>query len=726
MAKANPKLQWGAVANRANQAEKYLRWFVEFCPVPIAMFDCDLRYILVSQPWVKMLGIPRLKLIGTDIHDSIAITQAHQQGLERCLSGGQMHYSTEVEIVIRGNESKLFQWEVQPWYNDDGAAGGVIIASQPLGDRMGDLHLNRHSSEDLKRHLEEELLERQHLEDAFNQIGTALESASDAVCIVDLASKPIYINSAFNELFGYKLSALQQSVNFQSLFVDSQIAAEIRTALLQGDAWSGEIEMGDRHQQPIPVALRVNPVKRSTGEVIGTTYICTNMLDRKVAEEEINKSFAALGATLEATADSILVLDASGNIIICNQKFVDLLCIPDRIFTSHDDSHILQYVITRILSSSHFHNFGKDLNEDQNTFEIVELDDGRTLECYSQPQNSMHSSGGRVWSLRDVTERLADESLVRASEEKYRLQASKLENALHELKNAQSQLIQAEKMSGLGQLVAGIAHEINNPVNFIYGNLSYADTYTSELLNLVKLYITHYPSPVEPVRQKLQEIDVDFIGDDFLKLISSIRVGAERIQGIVRSLNNFSRSDEAKFKLVDIHEGLDSTLMILQSRLKATTSRPKILVDKNYGDLPEVECYAGQLNQVFMNLLTNAIDALEEDALANGTWQMINNQPEWLRPDGKISQISIQTEVQRNSLNDEFLIIKIADNAGGIPEELRNRLFDLFFTTKPVGKGTGLGLSIAYQIVTENHGGKLSFNSEIGKGSEFVMEIPLK
>jgi signal transduction histidine kinase len=433
---------------------------------------------------------------------------------------------------------------------------------------------------------------------------------------------------------------------------------------------------------------------------------------------------------LEATADSILVLDATGNIIICNQKFVDLLCIPDRIFTSHDDSHILQYVITRILSSSHFHNFGKDLSEDQNTFEIVELDDGRTLECYSQPQNSMHSSGnssgGRVWSLRDVTERLADESLVRASEEKYRLQASKLENALHELKNAQSQLIQAEKMSGLGQLVAGIAHEINNPVNFIYGNLSYADTYTSELLNLVKLYITHYPSPVEPIRQKLQEIDVDFIGDDFLKLISSIRIGAERIQGIVRSLNNFSRSDEAKFKLVDVHEGLDSTLMILQSRLKATTSRPKILVDKNYGDLPEVECYAGQLNQVFMNLLTNAIDALEEDALANGTWQMINNQPEWVRPDGKISQISIQTEVQTNSQNDEFLIIKIADNAGGIPEELRNRLFDLFFTTKPVGKGTGLGLSIAYQIVTENHGGKLSFNSEIGTGSEFVIEIPLK
>jgi signal transduction histidine kinase len=734
MAKANPKLQWGAVANRANQAEKYLRWFVEFCPVPIAMFDCDLRYILVSQPWVKMLGIPRLKLIGTDIHDSLAITQAHQQGLERCLTGGQMHYSTEVEIVIRGNESKLFQWEVQPWYTDDGAAGGVIISSQPLADRkedrISDRLSNHHSSEDLKRHLAEEVLERKYLEDAFNQIGTALESASDAVCIVDLASKPIYINSAFNDLFDYDLQTLQQSINFQSLFVNPQIAAEVSAAVIQGDAWAGEIEMSDRHQQNIPIALRVNPVKRSTGVVIGTTYICTNILDRKVAEEEINKSFAALGAILEATADSILVLDAIGNIIICNQKFVDLLGIPDRIFTSHDDSHILQYMVAKILSSSHLHNFGKDLSEDQNTFEIVRLDDGRTLECYSQPQNSMHSSGnssgGRVWSLRDITERLADESLVRASEEKYRLQAAELEKALYELKNTQSQLIQAEKMSGLGQLVAGIAHEINNPVNFIYGNLAYADTYTSDLLNLIKLYGAHYPNPVEPIQQKLQEIDIDFIGNDFLKLISSIRVGAERIQGIVRSLNNFSRSDEAKFKLVDIHDGLDSTLMILQSRLKGTTSRPKILVDKNYGDLPEVECYAGQLNQVFMNLLTNAIDALEEDALTNGAWQIINNQPEWIRQDGKVSKISIYTEVQTNSQNDKFLIIKVADNAGGIREELRNRLFDLFFTTKPVGKGTGLGLSIAYQIVTENHGGKLSFNSEIGKGSEFVIEIPLK
>jgi signal transduction histidine kinase len=488
--------------------------------------------------------------------------------------------------------------------------------------------------------------------------------------------------------------------------------------------------MRDHDHQHIPVSLKVNPVKSPSGEVIGTTYICTNIRDRKAAEAEINKSFAALGATLEATADGILVLDAIGNIIICNQKFVDLWQIPDHVFRSNDDAYILKYVTKRIRSAQYLPQFGKGLDIEQNSFEIVELDDGRTLECYSQPQNVLDSCAGRVWSLRDITERLAAESLVRASEEKYRLQAEKLEHAMQELKSTQSQLIQAEKMSGLGQLVAGIAHEINNPVNFIYGNLSYADTYTSELLSLVETYRTHYPEPVQAVQIKLEEMDIDFLADDFVKLVGSIRIGAERIQKIVQSLNKFSRSDEEGCKAVDIHEGIDSTLMILQSRLKATPHRPEIWVEKNYAKLPEVECYAGQLNQVFMNLLTNAIDALEEDAQANGTWQIVSDKPQWNRQDGKISKILIQTEIIADTQITDMqscdrLVIKISDNGNGIPYELRNRLFDLFFTTKPVGKGTGLGLSIAYQIITENHGGKLSFSSEVGKGTEFAIDIPL-
>jgi two-component system NtrC family sensor kinase len=722
MAIANPKAQWGSVLNRANHAEKYLRWFVEFCPVPIAMFNSDLNCILVSQPWVKMLGVPRLKLIGTNLYHSLPKAIVHRQGLERCLSSGQMHYSAEVEIACRGESANNFQWDVQPWYTDDGSVGGIIVASNALAAPQ---------TESLKLQLAHEIAERKYLEDAFTKIGTAVESANDAICITDATGQPIYINLAFSDLFDYSLPTLQKSPNLEPLFTDQQTAQVIHSAVMHGGTWSSELEMCDRKYQLIPISLKVNPVKSPSREVIGITYICTNIRDRKAAEAEINKSFAALGAILEATADGILVLDAIGNIIICNQKFVDLWRIPDRIFRSHDDSHILKYVAKRINTAKYLHTFGKGLDGGQNSFEIVELDDGRTLECYSQPQHVLDSCAGRVWSLRDITERLASEALVRASEEKYRLQAEKLERTLQELKSTQSQLIQAEKMSGLGQLVAGIAHEINNPVNFIYGNLSYAETYTSELLSLVEVYRTHYPEPVEAVQTKLEEIDIDFLASDFVKLVSSIRIGAERIQGIVQSLNKFSRSDEEGCKFVDIYEGIDSTLMILQSRLKSNPNRPEIKIEKNYANLPKVECYAGQLNQVFMNLLTNAIDAIEEDSQENGIWQVVNDKPTWIRKDKKVAEILIQTEILTDTQTPDMqkcdrLIVKISDNGKGIPEELRNRLFDLFFTTKPVGKGTGLGLSIAYQIVTENHGGKLSFSSELGKGTEFTIEIPLK
>ncbi|WP_271253057.1 ATP-binding protein [Pseudanabaena sp. Chao 1811] len=715
MAKANPKAPWVTTTNRANHAEKYLRWFVDFCPSAIAMFDCNLNYVLVSQPWVKMLGIPRLKLIGTNIYESLPVALSHRQGLERCLIGGQMHYSAEVRIGVRGESANNFQLAVQPWYTDDGSAGGIIIASYAI-DRQ---------SEVLEQRLQEEILERQYFEDAFTKIGTALESTNDAICITDRTGQPIYINSAFSDLFAYSLSALQKPNQFAELFTEIQLFQAIHAAVNYGGTWSGELELRDRDQKHIPISLRVNPVKSPNGSVIGMTYVCTNISDRKAAEAEINKSFAALGATLEATADSILVLDAIGNIIICNQKFVDMWRIPSHIFTS-DDAHILQYVTERIKSSQYLHNFGKHLSSEQNSFEIVELEDGRTLECYSQPQNILNSCAGRVWSLRDITERLAAEAIVKASEEKYRLQAEKLESALQNLKNTQAQLIQAEKMSGLGQLVAGIAHEINNPVNFIYGNLTYADNYTQDLLSLIETYRNQYPHPNQVIQDKLEEIDIDFLVTDFVKLISSIKVGAERIQQIVKSLNKFSRSDESGCKYVDIHEGIDSTLMILQSRLKANSHRPEIVIKKHYGNLPAICCYAGQLNQVFMNLLTNAIDALEEDNQANGNWQVMDDKPQWIRKDGKVSIISITTEVQNVNQSCDRLIVRIADNGKGIPQELSNRLFDLFFTTKPVGKGTGLGLSLAYQIVTENHGGKLSFNSEIGKGTEFVIEIPLK
>ncbi|MGH1396558.1 MAG: sensor histidine kinase [Trichormus sp.] len=290
-------------------------------------------------------------------------------------------------------------------------------------------------------------------------------------------------------------------------------------------------------------------------------------------------------------------------------------------------------------------------------------------------------------------------------------QAKELKQSLKELKETQSQLIQTAKMSSLGQLVAGIAHEINNPVNFIYGNLKYLQEYIHDLMQLVNLYQKHDRNTNPEIETYIQLIDLDFLLDDLPKILHSLQIGSERITEIVLSLRNFSRLDEAEIKNVDIHQGIDSTLLILQNRLKNKTDHPKIEIIKNYGNLPLVECYPGQLNQVFMNIISNAIDALDTS----------NRERHILDKCSVAKQITITTAVLENNC----VMIKIADNGLGISEAVKEKLFEPFFTTKPVGKGTGLGLSISYQIIVQKHRGKLKCSSELGKGTEFCIEIPV-
>lgn len=330
-----------------------------------------------------------------------------------------------------------------------------------------------------------------------------------------------------------------------------------------------------------------------------------------------------------------------------------------------------------------------------------------------------------VGTMTDITERKQAQFELEQSEAKLRQRSEELQDALRQLQRTQTQMIQAEKMSSLGQLVAGVAHEINNPVNFIYGNLSHATQYIQDLMGLLLLYQQHYPVPAPAVQAEAEAIDLPFILKDLPKLIASMRLGAERIQKIVASLRTFSRMDEAEFKAVDIHEGIDSTLMILQSRLKGKSNaltndqgrRVEIRLLKEYAELPLVECYAGQLNQVFMNILSNAIDALEDAAERSHRMLSGETSDETWQP-----TIRIRTAL----LEGQWVQVWIADNGPGIPEAVRQRLFDPFFTTKEVGKGTGMGLSISYQIITERHGGTLECISEPGRGAEFVVTIPLK
>jgi signal transduction histidine kinase len=297
-----------------------------------------------------------------------------------------------------------------------------------------------------------------------------------------------------------------------------------------------------------------------------------------------------------------------------------------------------------------------------------------------------------------VEERTQELELARQTlEQRVEERTQDLQTILQDLKETQGQLIQTEKMSSLGQMVAGIAHEINNPVNFIYGNIQCANDYIDDLLQLIDLYNQQYPEPSCVISEKIEDIDLEFITQDLSNLLSSMKMGAQRIREIVLSLRNFSRLDEADMKEVDIHEGIDNTLLILNHRIKSG-----INIFKDYSELPLIECYPAQLNQVFMNILSNAIDVL-------------------LEQDNPDKHIIIETVKVKNN----YIKVSIKDNGGGIPLAIRNKLFDPFFTTKPIGKGTGLGLSICYQII-EKHQGKIEVFSEVGQGTEFTIALPIR
>lgn len=439
-----------------------------------------------------------------------------------------------------------------------------------------------------------------------------------------------------------------------------------------------------------------------------------DITDRKQAEAKLQQTQQFLSSVLNNLPVAVLAKEAKElRFALLNPAATELFGLTPEVVIDRNDYDLFPKdqadIFTRLDRSVLTSNQILDIPEEE-----VEIK-GEVRILHTKKTAILDEAGTPEYLLiitEDITERKQAEAALRQSEAQLRQQASELEQTLRELQRTQSQLIQSEKMSSLGQLVAGVAHEINNPVNFIYGNLAHANSYTQDLLGLLQLYQTHYPEPVLEVADEAEAIDLEFLMADLPKLLNSMKVGAERIQRIVLSLRNFSRMDEAEMKAVDIHEGIDSTLMILQNRLKAKPEHPAVKIIKEYGKLPLVECYAGQLNQVFMNILSNAIDALDERD-RHRTWEQIEEHP---------SIILITTE----SLSQDRVVIRIADNGPGMSRLIQQRLFDPFFTTKPVGKGTGLGMSISYQIITDRHNGKLQCISSPGQGAEFVIEIPIQ
>ncbi len=441
----------------------------------------------------------------------------------------------------------------------------------------------------------------------------------------------------------------------------------------------------------------INPIADEEGNIyrlVGTSF---NITDRKLAEEALRSSELRFRNIIENANDLIYSVDMNGIFTYaspnCQEIFgyqpIELMGQCFSHFVHPDDVHLCEELLHRL--------YAGELRISGTEYRVRHSDG--SYRWHTSNLSVVREVNGEAFSCigiaRDITESKQAEAVLR--QQKY-----ELEKTLKELQQTQAQLVHSEKMSSLGQMVAGVAHEINNPVNFIHGNLTHAEEYTADLLRLIQLYQQYYTEPPAEIQDELDELDLDFLQADLMKLLKSMRVGTDRIREIVKSLRTFSRLDEAEVKAADLHEGIFSTLMILQSRLKANGNYPEIEIVPEFDELPLVECYVGQLNQVFMNLIANAIDALEDAKV----------------PDPKIR---IETEV----LEGDRVVVRIADNGAGMTEETRLKLFDPFFTTKPVGKGTGLGLSISYQIIVEKHRGQLKCKSSLGQGSEFEIEIPI-